>query len=170
MNVPWAAMHPMSSRSDFPTLLQRFEQGFTERWSPVTLEGEKCQQRWGSASSLRPPQLAVEMGRLSVDFDRFVLGEGLHDSCIVADFVSDPSEIVLIERNLSDQHTHGPRQNRLHGADKRLEQTAAVTKRSIDGIPYPAAGQILYRDKDLTGFGLKDGRCRSRRTSASRRG
>jgi hypothetical protein len=32
-----------------------------------------------------------------------------------------------------------------------------LTKRSIDAIESPASGQILYRDSDLTGFGLRVG-------------
>ena len=32
-----------------------------------------------------------------------------------------------------------------------------LTKKSIDLLPYPAAGQVLYRDDTLPGFGLRVG-------------
>lgn len=33
-----------------------------------------------------------------------------------------------------------------------------LTKRAIDAIPQPANGQVLYRDIDLPGFGIRVGR------------
>lgn len=35
--------------------------------------------------------------------------------------------------------------------------TIHMTKRSIDALPFTEAGQMLYRDKELTGFGLRVG-------------
>jgi hypothetical protein len=35
--------------------------------------------------------------------------------------------------------------------------TCRLTKRTIDAIPTPAKGQVLYRDADLAGFGLRVG-------------
>lgn len=35
--------------------------------------------------------------------------------------------------------------------------TVRLTKRTIDAIPAPTAGQLLYRDTDLPGFGLRVG-------------
>src|SRR4051794_38207686 len=32
-----------------------------------------------------------------------------------------------------------------------------LTKRTIDSLPYTTSGQILYRDDELTGFGLRVG-------------
>jgi integrase len=55
-----------------------------------------------------------------------------------------------------------------------------LTKRAIDALPYASTGQILYRDTELTGFGLRVGkrskvyfvesqvRCRTARTSIGR--
>ena len=36
--------------------------------------------------------------------------------------------------------------------------TIKLTKRTIDALPTPAAGQVLYRDASLPGFGLRVGR------------
>lgn len=45
--------------------------------------------------------------------------------------------------------------------------TIRLTKRNIDAIPVPEAGQVIYRDTDLSGFGLRVG-SRSRAYIAER--
>jgi hypothetical protein len=32
-----------------------------------------------------------------------------------------------------------------------------MTKRTIEMLPFPKSGQVIYRDADLTGFGLRVG-------------
>jgi hypothetical protein len=58
--------------------------------------------------------------------------------------------------------------------------TLRLTKRTIEALPFATTGQILYRDTELTGFGLRIGkrskvyfvesqvRCRTVRTSIGR--
>src|SRR5262245_66148053 len=36
--------------------------------------------------------------------------------------------------------------------------TLRLTKRAIEALPYSSTGQILYRDTELTGFGLRVGK------------
>jgi hypothetical protein len=35
--------------------------------------------------------------------------------------------------------------------------TIRLTKRTIEAVPFAATGQVLYRDEELTGFGLRVG-------------